>query len=139
MIGKPRYLWRLVAASAAVASLLLHVLALAVHVPRSPLPSVSAAAVDLTSVLICTAHGTQSITLDADGNPVAPSVPGDPRSRCPLCNVLGTLALAGPVDGLVLDAPPASDYPTLLVQEACPPGLNTGIHRNRGPPDWLTA
>ena len=134
MIGTPRYLWRLVAASAAVASLLLHVLALAVHVPRSPVPNVSAAAAELQSVLICTAHGTLSITLDADGNPVAPSAPGDPRSRCPLCNVLGSLVLSGPVDGLILDAPPTSDYATLMEEEVCPPGRNAGIHRNRGPP-----
>lgn len=118
-----------------MAGLVLQMLAVVNHTPRWPRLALSTAASGLQSVVICTAHGTQIITLDANGNPTeTPSEPGDSRSRCPICNVPGSLALAAPVDGPALDAPAASLCAIVVEQGAFGVGKDAGIHRNRGPP-----
>lgn len=127
--------WRWVAALTALAGLVLQMIAVVNHAPGWPRLQVSQAASGLQSVLICTANGPQSITLDADGDPTeAPSEPGDPPSPCPICNVPGSLALASPVEGSAFHAPPASCYALLVLLDEFPAGGVTGIHRNRGPP-----
>ncbi len=118
-----------------MAAMVLQLLAVVFHTPGSSRLVVPDAVAGLHSVLICTAHGTQSITLDADGNPAeSPSEPGDSGSRCQICNVLGSLSLTAPVDRAALDAPRSSHFSVLIEQYVLPAGTDAGIHRNRGPP-----
>lgn len=126
---------RRVAALAAMAGLLLQLLAVVMHTPGWSRLTLPTAASGLQAVLICTAFGTQSITLDADGNPTEiPSDPGDSHSLCPICSVPGSLALVPPVAGPALDAPPASVCAMVVAQDALRSGRDAGIHRNCGPP-----
>ena len=137
---------RYMGACVAAASLFVQTILLVLHLPLiakpgAPVaqPGLIAFAGPLQSVLICSAHGTRSITLDAGGNPVeAPNAPDLPQ-HCPLCVTPAAFALAGVVPDDIV--PPMTTVPRIrwVAPDPMPHGRAMALHRNRGPPGLLEA
>jgi hypothetical protein len=90
----------------------------------------------LMTVVICTAHGSETITLDSEGRPAPSKAPSGDIVPCP-CTLMGAVALCP-------DAPSRLDataYSTRVIYAAVegPPTASTrlGGHSARGPPPAL--
>lgn len=129
MKGARARIGRAVAAFAAIAGVLLQLLVVAFHGPVVA----SSTSVDAQTIVICTAHGTATVSIDADGNPIDAPSPLQQRTACDLCLGIGALAIAPPADGFVLVHLPQAILPrpeSVAIIDA----TSGRTHRNRGPP-----
>lgn len=122
---------RAVAAFGAITGIVLQLLVVAFHGSANARLSFSHAD-NVQTIVICTAHGTATLAVDADGNPIERPLPLQ-RTTCDLCSGISALALAPPAKSFLL---------TLLPIAGLPRGESAAIldttsgrtHRNRGPP-----
>jgi len=118
----------------AVACVLLQALATAFHAPA--LAGLGASSVNgpLQAIVICSAHGIRTITVDAEGNPVEAPAPVDTRLSCQMCLVLGGTALAPPASGAVIAVAVTSARMAPPAHDGAPRGMSVRSHQIRGPP-----
>jgi len=120
----------------AVACLAMQALAVAIHAPATSRIATASIGGPLEFVVICSAHGTRTIAVDADGNEVDPPR-HDAGFNCPLCLVLGGVALASPASAGGVDVSWAPVLPRPL---AVVPVLYSAVphtYTARGPPSAI--
>jgi hypothetical protein len=105
---------------------------------RSLLPAgfmlqTSAAGDGTLSIVICSGHGPQAITLDSDGKPANPQPTKSDAGLCPYAASAAPVlcseepAAAGPIRHENVDYPPPVELALA--------GWRTGVNSARGPPD----
>lgn len=124
----------LIATALAIAGLLLQAFGSGLHGPATARVAGLMASGPLQSIVICTAHGSQTITVDADGNPAEPTVPRDTRLSCQLCLVAASVVLHAPASAT--GKPEFANATEIAIPRPDPAlhGTAVRIHRNRGPP-----
>ncbi len=130
------HLWcRSGAALAAALLMLVHGIATLLH-PAAPPPWRAGTLSGATqqTVVLCTAHGLQSIVIDADGNPVEGPAPGEQRTSCPLCLAFGVAPLTAPEVQLTRPQRPTATPSHPNHDDDVPRSRYEGDPRNRGPP-----
>jgi DUF2946 family protein len=86
----------------------------------------------VTSIILCTSHGVQTIHLDAGGNPL-PANPGD-KGACSLCAAFcGTGAFLAPVV-VAYDAPVGRVFVPQSFETFAPPARVHVSYASRAPP-----
>ena len=116
-----------------VANLLLIALMLRALVPVGYMPDFAAAAKGEYKVVICSAAGSKTISLDADGIPV----PADPSEQHDQpCAFAGVLAFAGPALEALTISPPATALDIGVPRQSAelPPARAGPVLGSRGPP-----
>ena len=113
--------------------MLVQAMAVAIYAPATSRMEITANSGPLQSIVICSAHGAQTILVDADGNPVSPA-PNGTRHDCALCLVLGAYALTGPTSTAGIAARSAAAAEVVVRDDAAPDGSPIHRLRIRGPP-----
>ena len=120
--------------------LLLTVVVLRALIPVGFMPDFGAAANGEFKIVICTASGTQLVTLDADGQPVKEAPASDQKSQHhdEPCAFTGLVTVAAAVlDAPHLIAPPRDGAETIVSADVTLPPARAGPPLgSRGPPQF---
>jgi hypothetical protein len=86
------------------------------------------------SIILCTAHGFQTIQIDADGKPL-PATPQNQQTSCPLCSAMHAMtAFVPPPLALAVAPPTITAARILLISVAVPSRKFSLAYVTRGPP-----